>query len=80
MERVRPTVTLARIKEGNVFHLVNSAAKRLREAGFEDEAKTMKLRILPDKDARPSIDDALAVIGEYCTIVDDRATGATECK
>ncbi len=68
----KPIVTLARLKPDNVFHLANSASKRLAEAGLTRKSDEVLKRIFPSKEARPSYAFALSVVREYCDVVDDR--------
>lgn len=65
----RAVLDLGRVQPGNVFHLVNSAKKRLNEIGAVAEAVELNHKVFPDKEARPTFEFALSVVRQYCDVV-----------
>ena len=65
-------------QDGNIFNLVGIAARTLREAGLQDQAKELTHRIFSGE--CHSYGEALCLIGEYVTITDINDRSHSKCR
>jgi len=75
MSETKPAISMHGLKPGNVFHLVNRAAKSLRNAGLDHAAADLLSRIIKQDNVKWSYEETLDIVREYVAVVEELDTG-----